>query len=423
MSDKLQRAITRIKSGDKVEGRQLLTEALNDDPKSDVAWMWMSAVVETDELRQECLKEALKFNPNNQAARKGLAKLQQRQRFPATQEEKPPVETPPGVPAAPKIAALSFKFKYVRNGQVRGWFAQKGIANDRGLILGEDTLGYNDILDTTTRDNRLILAISPGTRLGKNLSKAVIDDQAVAVKVYKVKAQELEKYIDRMCSLREVERKRQELAAAGRADLFRATTCPECQAAIDLSELAETQYVYCRYCETVFTQRRQVVTKGSVYRVCGECGMFDRVRGYTEFYFYFLVVAYGFSYKRRYLCDSCANSLFWKMFLTNFLFVLGILPSIYLKIKSLTSRDPYLRELAKANGLARKGHHQKASIIFDRLYERYPDHPGLLMNEGLGNSIGNDVNGAVHCFTRSLKACSNYLPVAQLMRRMQKPGI
>ncbi|RLC90557.1 MAG: hypothetical protein DRI77_14695, partial [Chloroflexi bacterium] len=131
----------------------------------------------------------------------------------------------------------------------------------------------------------------------------------------------------------------------------------------------------------------------------------------------------GFSYKRRYLCDSCANSLFWKMFLTNFLFVLGILPSIYLKIKSLTGRDPYLKELAKANGLARKGQHQKASIIFDRLYERYPDHPGLLMNEGLGNLIGNDVNGAVNCFTHSLKACSNYLPVAQLMRRMQKPGV
>jgi Tfp pilus assembly protein PilF len=79
MADKLQRAIARIKADDKTDGRQFLWEILKADPKNDKAWLWMSAVVDTDELRQECLEEALKVNPSNQTARNGLAKLRRMQ--------------------------------------------------------------------------------------------------------------------------------------------------------------------------------------------------------------------------------------------------------------------------------------------------------------------------------------------------------
>jgi hypothetical protein len=148
--------------------------------------------------------------------------------------------------------------------------------------------------------------------------------------------------------------------------------------------------------------------------------MFDRVRGYTEFYFYFLIVAYGYSLKVRHVCDSCAHALFKKTFFANLLFVFGVPSSIYLKLKSLTGRAPHFKELAKANSLARKGRYRQASAIYySRLYEKIPEHPGLLMNEGLGHLVGDDVDGARACFQRAQKACSNYLPVLRLISRME----
>jgi hypothetical protein len=61
MSEPLSEAVTAIKSGDKAAGQKLLIEILNEDPNNDTAWIWMSAVVETDELRCECLQEAIKL--------------------------------------------------------------------------------------------------------------------------------------------------------------------------------------------------------------------------------------------------------------------------------------------------------------------------------------------------------------------------
>lgn len=317
------------------------------------------------------------------------------------------------------VKELSFKFKYVRDGQATGLVSQKGVANDRELILGEESLSYDTIVDTTVRDKRLVLVLSSGVQLGKKLSEALIDGSAVVLEVYKNKAAELEKHIDRICSQREVEKNRKRLMAEGKEDLFQTETCPECQAIIDLSELDKTQYIYCRFCETVFTREQQVITKGSVYRVCDECDMFDRVRGYTEFYFYFLLIVYSFSYKKRYVCDNCANKIFLKTFFTNLIFILGIPSSIYLKVKSLQGRDLYLRNLAKANSLSQKGRYQEASEMYNQLHVRYPEHPGLLMNEGLGHIMGNDPEGGFHCLERSMKACSNYLPALQLMYKIQ----
>lgn len=76
--DKLQRAIELIKSGDKQTGRQLLVEILKAEPTNEIAWLWMSNVVATDEQRYDCLRQVLAINPNNQVARKGLEKLQRR---------------------------------------------------------------------------------------------------------------------------------------------------------------------------------------------------------------------------------------------------------------------------------------------------------------------------------------------------------
>jgi len=77
MADKLKQAIQLIKAGDNDRARQLLIEKLKTDPKNDVAWVWLATVVETAELKQECLEEALKHNPHNEVARRALAAMGQ----------------------------------------------------------------------------------------------------------------------------------------------------------------------------------------------------------------------------------------------------------------------------------------------------------------------------------------------------------
>ncbi|MFO7683880.1 MAG: Yip1 family protein [Chloroflexota bacterium] len=78
MSGDLKYAISLIKSGDKEAGKEELLKILQEDEKNDRAWVWMSAVVETDELRLDCLEEALAINPDNAAALKGVEKLREK---------------------------------------------------------------------------------------------------------------------------------------------------------------------------------------------------------------------------------------------------------------------------------------------------------------------------------------------------------
>lgn len=78
MSSPLQTAITFIKSGDTGQGRQLLVELLQAEPKNELAWLWLSNVVSTDEQRRHCLKQVLSINPQHPLAQKGLAILQQK---------------------------------------------------------------------------------------------------------------------------------------------------------------------------------------------------------------------------------------------------------------------------------------------------------------------------------------------------------
>ncbi|MEQ9238916.1 hypothetical protein [Coleofasciculus sp. E2-BRE-01] len=313
---------------------------------------------------------------------------------------------------------LSFKFRFVKQGKAQGLFSQKGMANEQEITFGKDLLVYEDIADTTTRDQRLVLALSKTACFSKKLSKHLVNSVLV-LEIYGGKCRDLEKFIDKRASAKEIEKKKQRLAQTGQLHRFRSVKCPECEATIDLSDYKTSTYVYCRFCETIFQENLLSMTKGATYRLCDECGMFDRVRSYTEFYFYFLVILYGFFYQRRHVCDNCANGLFLKTLFLNLLFVIGVPASLWIKIKSLTGRDPYLKRLAKANALSKKGNYQTADTIYNSLYEKYPEHPGLLMDAGLGHLRGNDPTGAIANFSRALKSCSNYEPLLRLMHQLQ----
>jgi tetratricopeptide (TPR) repeat protein len=61
-----------IEAGDRARARDLLTRLLKISQNVPEYWIWMSAVVETHKERTFCLKEALRLEPDNAAARRGL---------------------------------------------------------------------------------------------------------------------------------------------------------------------------------------------------------------------------------------------------------------------------------------------------------------------------------------------------------------
>ncbi len=81
--------IKAIKMQETTHAYDLLSRAIRLNPRCDKAWLWLSAVVETAEKRRYCLEQALKINPDNVAAQRGLEQLSQK----ATPAPTPPVAT------------------------------------------------------------------------------------------------------------------------------------------------------------------------------------------------------------------------------------------------------------------------------------------------------------------------------------------
>lgn len=67
--------VTALHSGDKSGARTLLNEAVQLDPSSEEAWLWLSRVVETNADWLHCLERVLAINPENAAAKHGLKML------------------------------------------------------------------------------------------------------------------------------------------------------------------------------------------------------------------------------------------------------------------------------------------------------------------------------------------------------------
>ena len=72
----LAQGIAAAKAGDRSMARLLLTQAVRQDPDSEMAWLWLGGVLDTPQGRAFCLRKALALNPGNEAARRGLVALE-----------------------------------------------------------------------------------------------------------------------------------------------------------------------------------------------------------------------------------------------------------------------------------------------------------------------------------------------------------
>lgn len=80
MESNIREAIAAVRAGEKNRAFRLLREIIETNPDSEeaeLAWIWMSTVVDNPERKRQALEAALRLNPNNQTAQLGLTKLGQ----------------------------------------------------------------------------------------------------------------------------------------------------------------------------------------------------------------------------------------------------------------------------------------------------------------------------------------------------------
>ena len=70
-----QEAVESLRTGDRPHAKDLLTRLLKTDQNNVNYWVWMSAAVETAKERVYCLQTALRLDPENGTAKRGLILL------------------------------------------------------------------------------------------------------------------------------------------------------------------------------------------------------------------------------------------------------------------------------------------------------------------------------------------------------------
>ncbi len=71
----LQQAQAAIKNGDRTAARQLLRQAIEVDPGNEIAWLWLSALVEDPAQERQCLERVIAINPDNAVAQRHLQRI------------------------------------------------------------------------------------------------------------------------------------------------------------------------------------------------------------------------------------------------------------------------------------------------------------------------------------------------------------
>ena len=112
----LVQGIAAAKAGDRHTARRLLTRAVRENPESELAWLWLSSVLDTPQAKAFCLREVLALNPDNRAAQKGLVALASAAQAPALVAQPPSDEAARPAPARRGVSSLVVLGARIRQG-------------------------------------------------------------------------------------------------------------------------------------------------------------------------------------------------------------------------------------------------------------------------------------------------------------------
>lgn len=72
---KLREGVEKARAGDRIAARKLLEDVVEQDPGSEMGWLWLASCVNTAAERRACLQHVLEINPNNDRAKEALRRL------------------------------------------------------------------------------------------------------------------------------------------------------------------------------------------------------------------------------------------------------------------------------------------------------------------------------------------------------------
>jgi hypothetical protein len=323
---------------------------------------------------------------------------------------------------------LNFRFRYLdTQGKPNSFFyRQARIDEGIGIRLDSDTISIADIHEVSRYETHIALILRPYISLGKSIADNIIPNtSSLIIEVADDLAADAKSAIDQHRSTWEVYLKKDELIKQNKGYLFKAMQCPECEAWIDQTDIKETPYIYCKYCETLFDKHNEVMPKSENYKVCPECNYYNRVQSYPEFHFYALPSHTKAKYQKHYCCDTCAQRYHEQTAWRNGLYLVGIPFNIYLKNKMSKGTSQLYEGLTEANRLAQDGNLKEADVIYSALLMRNETHPGILYNLGLAHfkaAQDSDENRILYLeksyryFEKSLDMCSNYQPTLDFLK-------
>ncbi len=114
----LTEAIGAARTGDRARARDLLARLLRSDSANAEYWIWMSAVVDTPRESIYCLELALKLDPTNRAALRGLVALGAREAAAGERPVRIPRKQATAAPRAAPRPTLKIHWRTVGTGVV-----------------------------------------------------------------------------------------------------------------------------------------------------------------------------------------------------------------------------------------------------------------------------------------------------------------
>lgn len=72
----IQTGIQYFKAGNKTGALQIFLKVLEQEPNSEIAWLWLASCVDKPEQKRDCFHKVLAINPDNTNAQKALAELE-----------------------------------------------------------------------------------------------------------------------------------------------------------------------------------------------------------------------------------------------------------------------------------------------------------------------------------------------------------
>lgn len=143
----LRAGIAALKAGNRAQARDLLLRVVDKDDSNEMAWLWLSGAVDSLEDRQICLENVLTINPNNAAARRGLAKLTgQEQEAQTRPTPNTPITVRREIPANTLAAAILYPER-----QIQEWQEHKSTSDYTVQTTGlKHTSSYHDVWERDT---------------------------------------------------------------------------------------------------------------------------------------------------------------------------------------------------------------------------------------------------------------------------------